>query len=261
MIRTVLELKEQKKLITNCFVRSGLLSGFSQVHSHFNTEIFAAGEALRDANLPRIDMVYIKDVLSLHNLSATPVEGVIIPESRISQRLQALRQYYNEGNGFRKFYFSLGATAVTSTELKNNNVGTEPDGKQKVRNLFKLGSAENMPRGAPGRVPTAYGTLLSTREQYLSAVTAEKHALDSKARKVAKQVSRNNSEHAERPIVDYFVKIGILARGKKLLRETLVQFLICNPSLGLKYKVSKYSVRSELVDIVLSFLKEKSMQK
>ena len=114
-----------------------------------------------------------------------------------------------------------------------------------------------MPRGASARVSTAYKTLISTMEQYLSAVTVEKHALDSKAKKVAEQVSRNNSEHAEHPIFDYFVKQGTLARGTKLLRATLVQFLIHNPILGLKCEVSKYSVRSELVGKVISFLKEK----
>ena len=41
-----------------------------------------------------------------------------------------------------------------------------------TRKLFKLGRAKNIPRGAPGRLSTAYGALASAAEHYQKAIHA-----------------------------------------------------------------------------------------
>ena len=54
VVRTVMALERESKLITSCFRKCGLLSGYKEVHRHFVPSIFAAGRPLRDTNLPVI---------------------------------------------------------------------------------------------------------------------------------------------------------------------------------------------------------------
>ena len=64
-------------------------------------------------------------------------------------------------------------------EEENGNDSVETQ----VRKLFKLCEAQNLQRGVPSRVSTAYGTLASAREQWLTVVAAEQRAIESQASK------------------------------------------------------------------------------
>ena len=81
-----------------------------------------------------------------------PGDPVYIRQSLLDENLRLLNEYKKVDDEFRCFYFSLGATADTSTPIENetNNVSsmttqcknqTIVDG---VRRLFKLGKANNL---------------------------------------------------------------------------------------------------------------------
>ena len=103
IVRTVAQMRCQNNLISNCFLRCGLLSGYADVYSHFATSSFNTDIALWDDDLPKIDPSYIKDVLSLVNLSAASDSSVKISTSIITERQQTLKKYYNAGEGFQHF--------------------------------------------------------------------------------------------------------------------------------------------------------------
>ncbi len=165
VVRTIHALRSENTLIARCFEKCGLFSGYNDVSSHFPSRLFNAGSSLRDCNFTRMNPTYFKSVLSVSNLAAQRGAAVEIPETIMSERQKRLEDYARLAAGFRKFYFALGATAEVQDE-DDGNSSVEPicardvvsDG---VRRLFKLRKALNVPRGAPGRLSTAFGSLAS----------------------------------------------------------------------------------------------------
>lgn len=187
VVRTVVALKRERKLIAKCFEKCGLLTGNVDISRHFPPSAFNAVVPMRDLLLPQVNIAYVKAVLSLANLASAPGMPVRIPTEVISEQQQLLAAYRESHSGFRKFYFSLGSTAtVDSVEDESSTTS--------VRKLFRLGKAVNIPRGVPGRVSTAYGAVLSAKNQYERAVVAEKNALENLSAKTAREKLRESNE-------------------------------------------------------------------
>eukprot|EP00171_Calliarthron_tuberculosum_P023308 IDg23308t1 len=123
VVRTLHALKDQSDLVVSCFVKSGLLCGYKDVYQHFPPSLFSSGVSMRDPALPQVNTGYIKAVLSIENLAAVQGDPVIIPESFISDQLKTLSEYAVASEGFRKFYFALGATADLNTDDSGENNG------------------------------------------------------------------------------------------------------------------------------------------
>lgn len=72
-------------------------------------------------NLPFLTSEYINSVFSIKNLAEA--RGPAVPASKIllSGAQQKLRQYLSSVNRFRQFYFTLGSTAISSTENNNDS--------------------------------------------------------------------------------------------------------------------------------------------
>ena len=169
VVRTIQSLKTQHGLISKCFTKCGLLCGYNEVAQHFPSNLFNAGRPLRDLNLPQVNTSYVKSVLSIMNLAAERGSAICIPESVITERQNRLEDYAAKELGFREFCFALGSSAVASIEC-GTGTNIEPlDVKEivtdGVRRLFKLGKAMNVPRGAPGRLSTVFGSLASAVDQ------------------------------------------------------------------------------------------------
>lgn len=79
-VRTLRALKSKPKLISDCFAKCGLLSGYNDVGQHFPPSLFSVGMSLRDPNLPKINSIYIQAMLSLKNLSSARGSPITIPE-------------------------------------------------------------------------------------------------------------------------------------------------------------------------------------
>ena len=141
-----------------------------------------------------------------------------------------LQQYLEYRDGFRQFYFTLGAFVESENEADVQQLGGKTKQKSDgiiscgVRKLFKLGKASILPRGAPGRLPTAFGCLSSAAEQYQLAVIAELAAKKLLAQKLNRKIARQKSEKYESPIVQYLVKHGYLAQGEKLVKKAMSEF-------------------------------------
>lgn len=60
------------------------------------------------------------------------------------------QEYAQAGVRFRSFSYSIGSSPVTSTQ-EEDTANDEPQPVvRNIRKLFKLGKAQNVPRGAPG---------------------------------------------------------------------------------------------------------------
>lgn len=108
VVRSVLTLRKQQKLIVRCFDECGLMSSYKQAHKHFNAAMFSPGLPLRDSNLSVIIFCYVQLFLSIKNLRTAPSSPLHIPEESISENKRALQQYISAGIGFRKFFIALG---------------------------------------------------------------------------------------------------------------------------------------------------------
>ena len=115
-------------------------------------------------------------------------------------------------------------------------------------NYSSSGASKNTPRGAPGRVPTAYGSLASAHSQWIAAVPAERKAFEIQKKKRLNRIARENAETVEMPVVQFLTREGFLEIGGKLLRKTLIQFYDANRELSNKYNISKSSSRQQLVN-------------
>ena len=255
IVRTVQALKTKTKMIADCFKKCGLLSGYNDVHQHFSPTIFNAGASLRDPNLPQVNTAYIKAMFTLTNLAAARGAPVTIPESVITAQQRTIAEYVTAGAGFRRFYFALGASADTNDACDYSSSIEPVDAMhvvaQGVRKLFKLGRALNVPRGAPGRLSAAYGSLASAVDQWNAAVKAEEAATKAAAARAEREKLRAASEQKELPIVNMLINAGYMKKGERLLKRTLTAMLSLNPrligSLGLAANASK----GALVDALL----------
>ena len=90
VVRTVRSLSMEKRLISNCFQKCGLFSGYSELFTHFPPALFNAGALNRDLNLPQANPDYVKPVLSLTNLAAERGLAVQIPDAIISEHQKRL---------------------------------------------------------------------------------------------------------------------------------------------------------------------------
>lgn len=227
------------------------LSGINEVYSHFTPATFAAGLTMRDENLPEVSIDYIRDVLSLENLAGAPGQPVTIPETHITERQLLLQQYTLAGTGFRRFYFSIGSTSKAnhSDEQLNSEAITN-----NVRKLFKLGPCTNTPRGAPGRMPTAYGSLASAREQLIIAMEAEENKQKLQTSKLVKESARKEAAKIEKPVVQYLMSKGFMKDDERLTKEKMLVFLNQNKELRRNLKLSVASSRKEMVSALLNHI-------
>lgn len=125
-----------------------------------------------------------------------------------------------------------------------------------MRKLFKLGDAKNIPRGAPGRLSTAYGSLASAIDQWNSAVRAEENAHKNLNERIARQNARNALERREQPLVNVLVCLGYMKHGDKLLRKTLLSLLKNNKDILSNLGLGQSSSRSAMVDAFLGCIGE-----
>lgn len=238
-------------MIADCFAKSGLLSGYLEVHKHFPPSVFNVGVHLRDANLPKVDSSYITDVLSIENLSDAPGSPVRVNESHLDDRRRMLHQYMAAGQGFRKFYFALGSSAIVDSENADEDGEENVTITEGVRKLFKLGAAKNLPRGAPGRLSTAYGSLDSARDQWSAALKAEQAALRACAEKQQRQQAKQAAELREKPLLDFLVQHEYMKQGERLTKKVLTTFLQSNKDVHESSRISLSSPRGVMVDCLL----------
>lgn len=133
--------------------------------------------------------------------------------------MRSLREYIDVGSGFKKFYFAIGTTAdmeesngrnsqrmpnTQTNDVDENNEDVEENNffDEDIRKFFKLGRARNFPRGAPGRLPTAYGSVASAADQYRLAVEAESNARRSIEQRNARNGARIAATNKERPLTN-----------------------------------------------------------
>lgn len=170
VVRTVAVLKKEPDRISKFFEKAGLSKCYSELNNHFDASEFKDGISLRDSCLPKVTNTYIAEVFSLQNLAASIGSPIVIPTSLIDGQNQRLTDYKKLNGNFFSFYFALGATVERESDDTNkeeiNNTQNTSGGNisneivhSGLRKLFKLGKATNVPRGAQGRVTTAYGSL------------------------------------------------------------------------------------------------------
>lgn len=155
-------------------------------------------------------------------------------------------------NEFRCFYFSTG------TSVGRNCDSSDADGedgrqsvKETVRQFFKLGAAQNMPQVIPGRLPTAYGSLASSQDQFQAAARAEEAAKKGIADNEARSSTRMLSNLREQPLVDLLVVAGYMRNADRLVKEVLVDMAGKNMDLfremGLSVSASRATMFTALI--------------
>ncbi len=198
---------------------------------------------------------YVKSVLSLSNLAAQRGAVVEIPETIMFERQKRLEEYARVAVGFRKFYFALGAIAKVQDE-DDFNSSVEPicardvvsDG---VRRLFKLDKALNVPRGAPGRLSTVFGSLASAVDQWNAAIIAEEKATRAAALRESQREAKAEAEENELPIVLALVAGGYMQHGARLTKKVLCNMFAINTQLLSELKLTFASSRSKMVEYLV----------
>ncbi len=267
IVRTIRALESNSETIVNCFEKSALLSGYSDVKKHFPPSKFSAGSSLRDTALPRVSIDYVNAVLSLKNLAAARGAPVIVPEDLITMQQRSLSEYAVSERGFRRFYFSIGQTAVTAGGRATSapvNEDEELDFTDRVndgvRRMFKLGKAQNIPRGAPGRISTAYGSLASAADQWKAALRAEQTAKETIAMKDARRAARETANLREKPLADLLVAASYMNEGERLTKKHIISMLSNNSHLLVGTGLSQSSAKRTLIEALLTRIADNSVQ-
>ena len=193
---------------------------------------------------------------------------ITIPEEVITTQQRNLEQYFTAGAGFPSFFFAIGSTAVTDDSKKDSVVHEEMSSGQDnselvtagVRKLFKLGQATNLPRGAPGRLSTAYGSLSSAKDQFIAALRVEEKAKESLLQRNARRLANKKCIERERPLVDFLKTYGYMRDGDKLVKKTLAFVLEKNPNLIQRLGISISFSRATIIEALLQQLKSNSLK-
>lgn len=88
-----------------------------------------------------------------------------------------------------------------------------------------------MPRGAPGRLSTAYGSLESAHDQYQAAVREEEATRKPIKAKEARRLAKLASDERKQPILNLFCSAGYLKEGEKLVKTKFTEMFSRNSNL------------------------------
>ena len=185
----------------------------------------------------------------------------MIPEAVIASRHRHFQEYVDAGVGFRRFYFAIGATADVNNSNEQINASNPVESRPDIvadgmRKLFKLGKALSVPRGAPGRLATVFGSLASAADQWNAAVLAEEVALRTAAEKSARMEAKSIADEHEKPIVCVLKTGGYLTPGSRLTRKAMAVMFAKNPSLLRNLNLIVSASRRAMVDALLSKLSD-----
>ena len=117
--------------------------------------------------------------------------------------------------------------------------------------FFKLSETPNVPRGAPDRLPTAYGSLSSAKDHWNAALAAEESAKRKETEKEARREARKKSHKREQPLIDVLVKAGFMKKEERLVKATILKMLVANKVLANREDISSQSSRAVLIDALL----------
>lgn len=209
---------------------------------------------------------YVRAVLSVDNLAAPRGAPVLIPTTVITEQQQAMDEYANVCENVHRFYFCIGTTANGDADASANS-DADADGGDgdadidlatAVRTtLFNLGKAEAVPRGAPGRLATAYGSLASAHDQYKLACRAEAEAEANKKAKAERAAAKSAAAARAMPLVTQLVAGGYLASGEKVLKSHLHDVLAADDELARSLRarsVTKSSSKDAIVNALLEHM-------
>lgn len=90
--------------------------------------------------------------------------------------------------------------------------------------FFRLGKADSVPRGAPGRLPTAYGSLCTAADQWEKALLAEESARKAQGDRDLRREVRESAAHREQPLVQKLVEMGYMKSSERLTDKVLSFF-------------------------------------
>lgn len=93
-------------------------------------------------------------------------------------------EYASAGVGFRKFYFALGLNPFGEEDDNSGPANGDELVTSIVRKLFHLGMSQNVPRGAPGRLPATYGSPASARDSGKQLCTLKRQRNDYRRKKL-----------------------------------------------------------------------------
>ena len=109
-----------------------------------------------------------------------------------------------------------------------------------MRKLFKLGKAKDIPRGSPGRLSPAFGSVASASDQLEATLRVERNARKISTVKEARASVSTATDKREKPFVELLPTSKIMDCGELLVNKTYVE-LLSFPSEPLKtLDVNKY---------------------
>ena len=198
-------------------------------------------------------------MLSLQLLIAAQGAPTVIPENLISIQKRLLEEYHSKSNVFFVFYFSIGSTAETSDNAENENkIATGRSVQEKKllistgrSKIFKPSKAKNLPRRAPRRLPTAYRSLASTKDQWEAAVAVEEAARKNAMEKAACFKAETSFLITEQTTTVPLVSARYLNADDKLTKKALLVMFTMNADLMRELKVNTASSKSATVDVLL----------
>ena len=136
-----------------------------------------------------------------------------------------MEEYAVAAAGFRKFYFALSLTAElhdpSNTIDDIESIDTKDIVSDGASRLFGLGKALNVPRGAPGHLFTAFGSLTSAVDKWNAAVLAEEKATCAAAQIKPQMDTKAEAEAREKNMASVLVECGYMKTGDRLTKKIL----------------------------------------
>lgn len=211
---TIRELKAHPEIIRTSFKVVGLLDLPPKVHTRFPPYRFRDGAACRDDALPDVNPQALKQIMSPRNFArkqfATIVvdDDVITPTSALIDRFE---EYAREGGDvstpLKSFGYRVQVGKLTDDEVALEDVDSE---EAVVRRLFRLApldyDATTAP-SSPGRIPTAFGSHLTSAQSVraLRRLAAAKE--EATAAAAAKAAAKAVDEQREAPLRAVLVEL------------------------------------------------------
>lgn len=119
----------------------------------------------------------------------------------------------------------------TQASIDLSNTGTvvqigDENMVNEIHRVFNLGKYDNVSRGAPSGLSTAYGSLSPSLEQWKRALAAEEASKKAQVERELGREVRESADIREKPLVDALVQKGFMTSKERLTKRSCLQFWI-----------------------------------
>jgi hypothetical protein len=259
ILRVMNRLDEKKDLIKHSFHAVKLTGDVSDCVGWLPQQ-FSIGRPYRSPALPKVTKPFLNAIFNMKQFAQPWGSAVVLPLSVCCQIPPELKLNFQK-------WISEGGLATDEQHKRLGGSGisyqmerTEKSDKELAVRLWgprmeNWNVNEILKRKCKGRVYIAEGRCLYGDSACSEAEESEKKTLEAEQKKIVKEKNRSERQMKEATIINLFVSLGFLEKGKLPTKKVMENFASLNQHLQWPIQFSTSQKREEQVECLVELLK------